>query len=164
MSDLGQILELFILSMLPLWEGRYTAVLVLTKVVTIDVHIAYLTIIFATFLLALVLVLVMKYVDSFFTWCNSTNSRLLKFLGRLYTRYVLNLRKRAKPYVDRYGILALSVFVAVPIPATGVWSGAVIAYLFGFDKAKAFIALSIGGLMSIAITSMVAMIFGIVLD
>lgn len=164
MNDLWQLLKLFILSMLPLWEGRYTVVLVLTKVVAVDMHIAYTVVVLATFLLALLLVLFMKYIDTFFTWCSSANITFFRFLGYLYNRYIISLRKRAKPYVDRYGVLALTIFVAIPVPATGIWSGAAIAYLFGFDKVKAFIALLLGGLLSIVITSVVATFFGIILD
>jgi len=158
-----QLMTLFILSLIPLFEGRYAIVLVLTDVIEVDIFAAYVSVVIATMLLAMTLVLLMRYLDMFFTWCGSSKTWLLKLLGNLYAKYVLSIRKRSKRYVDRFGVLALSIFVAVPIPATGIWSGALVAYIFGFDRVKAFIALFLGGLASIAITSVAAIFFDVIL-
>ncbi|PMP84439.1 MAG: ligand-binding protein SH3 [Caldisericum exile] len=65
-------------------------------------------------------------------------------LDRLLKRYLLNLQKRAKPYVDKYGFWGLMIFVAIPLPGTGAYSGALAAEILGMDKLKAFISISLG--------------------
>src|SRR3989344_2691545 len=50
------------------------------------------------------------------------------------------------PNYYRYGNLALCLFVAIPLPATGVWTGALAAWLFGIPKASAFFYMALGAL------------------
>ena len=57
-------------------------------------------------------------------------------------------RKRATTKVERYEALALILFVGVPLPGTGAWTGSLIAYLFGMDIKKSFIYISIGVLIA----------------
>lgn len=45
---------------------------------------------------------------------------------------------------EKWGSLALVIFVAIPLPATGAWTGAVAAYIFGIPVKKAFFLLLAG--------------------
>ena len=38
--------------------------------------------------------------------------------------------RRKRTLIERWGALALVLFVAIPLPFTGPWSGALVAYLF----------------------------------
>jgi len=40
--------------------------------------------------------------------------------------------------------LGLALFVAVPLPGTGAYSGTAAAWLLGMDRKKAFFAVSLG--------------------
>ena len=62
----------------------------------------------------------------------------------LFNRYLDNLRKRGKPKVERYGFWGLALFVAVPLPITGAYTGTMLAWLVGMDWKKAFPAVGIG--------------------
>ncbi len=57
-------------------------------------------------------------------------------------------RKRAGQKVKRYEALALILFVGVPLPGTGAWTGSLIAYLFGMEMKKSFFYISIGVLIA----------------
>jgi uncharacterized membrane protein len=65
-------------------------------------------------------------------------------LERFLKKYLFSLQKRAKPYVDKYGFWGLMIFVAIPLPGTGAYSGALAAEILGMDKLKAFISISLG--------------------
>jgi uncharacterized membrane protein len=69
-----------------------------------------------------------------------------KFLFRvpLFGRYLDGLRKRGKPMVDKYGFWGLFVFVAVPLPFTGAYTGTILAWLLDMDWKKAFPAVAAG--------------------
>ena len=69
-----------------------------------------------------------------------------KFLFRipLFGRYLDNLRKRGKPKVDKYGFWGLTLFVAIPLPVTGAYTGTILAWLLGMDWRKAFPPIAIG--------------------
>ena len=62
----------------------------------------------------------------------------------LFDKYLGNLRKRGKPKVDKYGFWGLALFVAVPLPLTGAYTGTILAWLLGMDWKKAFPAVGLG--------------------
>lgn len=54
--------------------------------------------------------------------------------------------------VEKYGYWGLFIFVAIPLPGTGVWTGSLIASLLNMRIKYAFIAIVLGNLLaSIAI-------------
>jgi len=69
-----------------------------------------------------------------------------KLLSRipLFDRYLDNLRKRGEPKVEKYGFWGLFLFVAVPLPITGAYTGTILAWLLGMDWRKAFPAVGLG--------------------
>jgi uncharacterized membrane protein len=73
-----------------------------------------------------------------------------KLLSRIpfFDRYLDNLRKRGKPKVDKYGLWGLALFVAVPLPLTGAYTGTILAWLLGMNWKKAFPAVSSGVLVA----------------
>lgn len=64
--------------------------------------------------------------------------------GSWIHRKLEKVREKAHPLVEKYGMLGLAVFVAVPLPGTGAYSGTAAAWLLGMDKMKGFIAVSLG--------------------
>jgi len=71
-------------------------------------------------------------------------------LRRVY-RWVLNIARRRAKNIRSGGYAALAVFVAVPLPVTGAWTGSLIAYLLGMDRRRAVAAIELGVLGASAI-------------
>ena len=70
-----------------------------------------------------------------------------KFLGKLVTK----IEKRAtskKDQIERLKYLGLILFVGVPLPGTGAWTGCLIASLLGMDKKKSCLAAIVGVIMA----------------
>lgn len=63
-----------------------------------------------------------------------------RFLDWLFAR---THRKFVKDY-EKYGAAALALFVAIPLPMTGAWTGSIAAWLFGIPKTYAFSAITAG--------------------
>ncbi|MBD3387386.1 MAG: hypothetical protein GF416_00345 [Candidatus Altiarchaeales archaeon] len=59
-------------------------------------------------------------------------------------RFIERTQSKAQPYVERYGMLGLAFFVAVPLPGTGAYSGSLAAHIFGMKNRRAFLAISAG--------------------
>ena len=59
-------------------------------------------------------------------------------------RYIANIQGRASRFIDKYGFLGLMLFVAIPLPGTGAYTGAFVAEIFEMNKKKAFIAVAMG--------------------
>ena len=62
----------------------------------------------------------------------------------LSDKYLNNLRKRGKPIVEKHGLWGLLLFVAIPLPITGAYTGTILAWLVDMDWKKAFPAVGLG--------------------
>ena len=49
-----------------------------------------------------------------------------------------------KPKVDRYGFLGLLLFVGIPLPGTGAWTGSLVAAMFDMDLKSASLSILLG--------------------
>lgn len=64
--------------------------------------------------------------------------------GTLVGSLVERARSRGQRLVERYGALGLTLFVAVPVPGTGAYSGTALAFLMGLPPWRAFVAVAAG--------------------
>ncbi|MEJ2505610.1 MAG: small multi-drug export protein [Ignavibacteriaceae bacterium] len=74
-----------------------------------------------------------------------------KFLTWLFER----TRKKTKDKIEKYGDLALIIFVAIPLPNTGAWTGALAAWLFGIPFKKAVPNIFYGVLIAGAVVTLI---------
>ncbi len=58
-------------------------------------------------------------------------------------------------YVDKYGTIGLALFIGVPLPGSGVWTGALAAFLLGFKRKEFSIANIVGVLIAGVIVTFV---------
>ena len=70
------------------------------------------------------------------------------WIDNLYQKVVLRARTNVEKYVERWGTLGLALFIGVPLPGSGVYSGALGAYLLGFGFAQYMIAAVLGVLIA----------------
>ena len=75
----------------------------------------------------------------------------------LWQRYIDNLRLKHAKNFDRWGAVALVLFVAVPIPLTGAISGAIVASVFQIPIARALPLLTLGILIAGAIVTLLTL-------
>jgi len=70
------------------------------------------------------------------------------------------------PYVEKYGEIGVAVFIGIPLPGSGVYTGAFGSYLLGLDRRKFAIANVIGVLIAaVAVTALcLAILHGAVGD
>ncbi len=63
------------------------------------------------------------------------------------------------PYVEKYGEFGVAVFIGIPLPGSGVYTGAFGSYLLGLDKRKFAIANVIGVVIAaVAVTALCLLI------
>lgn len=56
-----------------------------------------------------------------------------------------------------WGNIGLMVFVAIPLPLTGVWSGAIAAWLFGLPKKRSLFYIWLGAIISAGIVALISL-------
>ncbi|SMB96449.1 Uncharacterized membrane protein [Desulfonispora thiosulfatigenes DSM 11270] len=64
-------------------------------------------------------------------------------INNYYQKFLMKTRKKSGN-VEKYGAIGLLLFVAVPLPGTGIYSGAVVAFLLGIRFWYALISLTLG--------------------
>ena len=62
--------------------------------------------------------------------------------------WLFGYTRRRGRIVERYERIGLALFVAIPLPVTGAWTGSLAAKLFGLKFKHAFLAISIGVLVA----------------
>jgi len=78
----------------------------------------------------------------------------IDFVDDLYQYAIKRARKNYKKY-EKYEIIGLALFVGIPLPGTGVYSGTLIAYIFGLKRKKAFLSIALGALIAGIIVTMI---------
>jgi uncharacterized membrane protein len=66
------------------------------------------------------------------------------FIRRIYERIIARTRRKTETKVLRYGYVALLIFVAIPLPGTGAWTGSIAAWVFGLEKKKSLLMICLG--------------------
>lgn len=78
---------------------------------------------------------------------------LLGPLSRIFSRvpvldrilqWVFRISRKRGGIVERYGLLGLVLFVAIPAPVTGAWTGSIVAFLLDIEFKRAFLAIMLG--------------------
>ena len=67
--------------------------------------------------------------------------------------------EKHKASIEKYGFWGLVLFVGIPLPGTGAWTGSLIASVLEMDRKKSFLAVIIGVFMASII--MMAISFGL---
>ncbi|MBT3182061.1 MAG: small multi-drug export protein [Deltaproteobacteria bacterium] len=79
----------------------------------------------------------------------------IPLIGKLWNKFVLRAQKKVHPYIDRWGTIGVALFIAVPLPGSGSYSGALGAYLLGVSYKRFILANIIGvTLAGIAVTAL----------
>ncbi len=76
---------------------------------------------------------------------------------RFFTWLFARTRRRYIQDHENFGLTALAIFVAIPLPMTGAWTGCAIAFLLGFRFWPAFTAIVVGVLIAGAIVTATVM-------
>jgi uncharacterized membrane protein len=139
---------IFFTSLVPWWEGRYAIVMAI-KTFGWEWWQAFPLVIIGNMLPIPLILLFFPHVEK---WL-----RNFKSWSRLIDWFFDKTRKRADAKIRRYEHLGLLVFVAIPLPFTGAWTGALIAYLFNLKFAKSLITIFVGVLIATSIMTIVTL-------
>lgn len=78
---------------------------------------------------------------------------------KLFSKFINKIENKAlskKEKIEKAEFLGLLLFVGIPLPGTGGWTGSLIAALIGMDKKKALLAATCGVLLAGLIVSSVS--------
>ena len=81
----------------------------------------------------------------------STLNKLFIKIGwyrRFFERFIERARIKLHEKVERWGWLGVALFVAIPLPITGAWTGTLGAWVLGISRKKTMLAVIIGVIIS----------------
>jgi uncharacterized membrane protein len=74
-------------------------------------------------------------------------------IGRKAVNWVFERTRRRGKTIERYERIGLMLFVAIPLPGTGAWTGAIAAFLLGLKFRYAFLSILAGVIIAGAIVT-----------
>ncbi len=97
----------------------------------------------------------------FILWFIEPVSKFLRKYSKTLDKFFIWLfeRTRKKFYKkhERWGDAALILFVAIPLPVTGAWTGSLAAWLFGIEYKKALPLITIGVIIAATIVTLLSL-------
>lgn len=76
---------------------------------------------------------------------------------RLFDRYIERTRIKFEKHAgSKFEFIALCLFVAIPLPMTGAYTGTVAAWLFNLNRKKSYLAVMLGVLIAGIIVTVLA--------
>lgn len=67
-----------------------------------------------------------------------------------------NKAAKNKTQIDKYGFWGLVLFVGIPLPGTGAWTGSLVASVFHMDIKKSLFAIFLGIVLALIIMSVLS--------
>ena len=86
------------------------------------------------------------FIKRIFAWMRNVSPKLNKVVDKMEAKADKN-----KDKILKYAFWGLALFVGIPLPGTGAWTGSLIAALLGMKFKKAFPAVVLGILMATVI-------------
>ena len=85
-------------------------------------------------------------------------------INRLYQKVLLRSQKKIQRVVDKYGELGVAIFIGIPLPGSGVYTGALGSYAIGLKFKKFIIADLIGVTIAGVLVTIATFIGGGIFD
>lgn len=144
-TELGKDIVIFIISLLPLIElrgGLIAAALLNVKFIK-AFFICYIANI-------LPIPFILWLIKSILCWMGKT--KIFKGIVNWLNEKV----EKKKGNIEKYGYFGILLFVGIPLPGTGAWTGALIATMLNMDKKKSFLYIALGVLIAGIIMSILS--------
>ncbi len=133
----GKEILVFIISLMPILELR--GGLIAAALLDINPVVSYIISIIGNIL---PVPFILWFINSILNWMRNSK-RFFKIANWLDEKV-----NKHKSQIEKYGFWGLVLFVGIPLPGTGAWTGCLIAAVLNMNKKKAFLAAMLGILMA----------------
>lgn len=72
------------------------------------------------------------------------------------TDWIMEKANKNRPKIEKYGFWGLMLFVGIPLPGTGAWTGALVASVFDMDLKKSSLSILLGIFLAAVIMTFVS--------
>ena len=135
----GKELIVFIISLCPILELR--GGLIAATLLGVKPIIAYIVSIIGN---TLPVPFILLFITKVIVWMEKSKVKWMKRVAK----WLRNKAHKNKEKIEKYGYLGLVLFVGIPLPGTGAWTGCLVASVFDMDRKKSFLAVMTGIIMA----------------
>ncbi len=147
MESLAEIIKIFLTSLTPIGELRASIPLGLT-LFNQPIWLVFIVSVVGNIIPPIFLLWLFPKISG---WLMKHSKLMNKFLTWLFER----TRKKTQDKITKYGDLALIIFVAIPLPNTGAWTGALAAWLLGIPIKRALLNIFYGVIIAGVIVTLI---------
>ena len=140
----------FLISMCPILELR--GGLIAASLLGMNPWISYLVCMIGNIL---PIPFILWLINRILNWMRNSKSKKISGIAKWLDKKV----EKHKGQIEKYGYWGLVLFVGIPLPGTGAWTGCLIASVLEMDKKKLFLAALLGVFISSVI--MMLLSFGL---
>lgn len=144
-ATLGKEILVFIISLLPILELR--GGLLAASLLGLDPIPSYIITIIGNLL---PIPFILWFINKILDWMR--NSKHFKGIASWLDKKV----DKHKSSIEKYGFWGLVLFVGIPLPGTGAWTGSLIASVLEMDRKKSFLAILLGVVMASIIMMLIS--------
>lgn len=141
----GKEVAIFIISLLPILELR--GGLIAARILGVEFIKAFIICYIAN-------IIPVPFILLFINWIFNKMSKWKP--TKKIVDWLSNKTLKKKEQIDKYGYFGLFLFVGIPLPGTGAWTGSLLAILLNLDKKKSFITIALGVLAAGIIMSLLS--------
>lgn len=141
----GKELLVFIISLLPILELR--GGLIAASLLGLDPLPSYIISIVGN---VLPIPLILWCINSILNWMRKSKS------FKKFALFLDDKVNKKKSQIEKYGYLGLILFVGIPLPGTGAWTGSLIAAVLEMDRKKSFLAILAGVVLASVIMMVIS--------
>ena len=150
-TEFGCEILVFIISLLPVLELR--GGLLAASLLKVNPIVAYILSILGNILpVPFILIFIKRVIE----WLGKSKIKFFKKVVKWLEKKV----EKNKFKIEKYGYLGLILFVGIPLPGTGAWTGCLIAAVLDMDRKKSFACIFCGIIMASII--MMILSYGII--
>jgi uncharacterized membrane protein len=96
--------------------------------------------------------IILLFVRSFILWMSNSRFRICRKIANKLERKA----EKNRPKIEKYAFWGITLFIAIPLPMTGAWTGSLVCATIGEKFWRAMLAAFIGVLISGAIMTIIS--------
>ena len=82
----------------------------------------------------------------------------IRWYKKLFDRFVERARKKLSASMEKWGWIGIALFIAIPLPLTGAWTGTLGAWVLGISKRRTMTAVIAGVVIAGTVVTLVVML------
>ncbi len=83
---------------------------------------------------------ILLFINTLIKWMSASKVKILN----KFANFLLSKVEKNRDKIEKYAFGGLCIFVAIPLPGTGAWTGSIVAAAIGMKPLKAFVSTVLG--------------------